>query len=103
VVGNSSSGLIEAPSARIGTINIGSRQRGRLKAGSVIDCEPTRAAIVLAIERLYSTEFQRTLGDVINPYGTPGASRRILDTLKRTNAGQLVQKRFVDYRLEEKR
>jgi GDP/UDP-N,N'-diacetylbacillosamine 2-epimerase (hydrolysing) len=69
VVGNSSSGLLEAPSLGIGTINIGDRQNGRLKAASVIDCEPTKASILNAIDQLYTSEFRENLSKVINPYG----------------------------------
>ena len=58
IVGNSSSGLIEAPTFKIGTINIGDRQKGRLKADSVIDCSPERENIKKAFEELYSDKFQ---------------------------------------------
>ncbi|RYF09627.1 MAG: UDP-N-acetylglucosamine 2-epimerase (hydrolyzing), partial [Oxalobacteraceae bacterium] len=61
VVGNSSSGLSEAPSFGIGTVNIGDRQAGRLKALSVVDCAPQRDEIVAAIANLYSECFQETL------------------------------------------
>ena len=54
VVGNSSSGLMEAPTFKIGTINIGERQSGRLKAESVIDCKPLKRSIMLALRKLYS-------------------------------------------------
>ena len=67
VVGNSSSGLAEAPSFQIGTVNIGDRQRGRLKAASVIDCEPD-SSIRHALEKLYSSSFQKLLASVRNPY-----------------------------------
>ena len=68
VVGNSSSGIIEAPSFQIGTINIGDRQQGRLKAESVIDCPPTREGIKLALKNLYSSGFQKDLKHIKNPY-----------------------------------
>ena len=61
VVGNSSSGLTEAPTFKIGTINIGDRQNGRLKAASVIDCKPIKKSILSAISRLFSREFQNNL------------------------------------------
>lgn len=81
VVGNSSSGLAEVPSFRKGTINIGDRQLGRLKAESVIDCEPTRPAISAALQRLYSSDFQKTLRGVRNPYGEGGASEKVVRVL----------------------
>jgi len=61
VVGNSSSGLAEVPSFRIGTINIGDRQKGRIKALSVIDCEPKKEEILKAFKEIYSKEFQEKL------------------------------------------
>ncbi|MDP1604436.1 MAG: UDP-N-acetylglucosamine 2-epimerase [Legionella sp.] len=103
VVGNSSSGLTEAPSFKIGTINIGDRQKGRLKADSVIDCEPTQESTLLALDRLYSTEFQKTLKTVINPYGEGKASQKILDVLKRVNLESIIKKSFYDLRYENSR
>lgn len=81
VVGNSSSGLLEAPSFKIGTVNIGDRQKGRLKANSVIDCEANREAIQVALKTLYSAEFQASLAAVSNPYGNGGASEAIVKIL----------------------
>ena len=96
VVGNSSSGLTEAPSFCKGTINIGDRQRGRLKAVSVIDCEPERAAIAAAIAKLYSTQFQSMLATVKNPYGEGGASERIAHVLATTGLDGILKKHFHD-------
>lgn len=97
VVGNSSSGLTEVPSFRKGTVNIGERQRGRLKAASVIDCAAVRSDIQRAIEELYSDAFQRRLADVVNPYGEGGASERIVDILGSRDFGDLLKKRFYDF------
>lgn len=77
VVGNSSCGLYEAPSFRIPTVNIGDRQRGRLRASSVIDCPPERDAIVAAVEGA----FRRDCKAVVNPYGDGKASKRIVSAL----------------------
>jgi len=96
VVGNSSSGLIEAPSMKKGTINIGDRQRGRLKASSVIDCEPERGAIAAAIQRLYSPAFQAGLSDVWNPYGDGGASDRVVDIVRTHPLDGILKKTFYD-------
>lgn len=96
VIGNSSSGLTEVPSFRKGTINIGDRQRGRLKAESVIDCPPERGAIGASIDKLYSPEYQATLGTVQNPYGDGGASTRIVDVLARVPLDNIIKKRFYD-------
>lgn len=96
VIGNSSSGLIEVPSFKKGTINIGDRQRGRLQADSIINCEPTLASIRTALEQLYSIEFQTKLCHVINPYGEGGASIKIIDTLKYYKINEILKKKFHD-------
>lgn len=96
VIGNSSSGLIEVPSFKKGTINIGDRQRGRLQAESIINCEPTFASIRSALKQLYSVEFQEKLCHVINPYGEGGASIKIIDTLKHYQINEILKKKFHD-------
>ncbi len=96
VVGNSSSGLGEAPSFKKGTINIGDRQRGRLCATSVINCEPNRKSIAEAINTLYSTTFQAGLSQVCNPYGEGGASEKVVNILKIINIKSIVKKAFYD-------
>lgn len=96
VVGNSSSGIIEAPSFKIGTINIGDRQKGRLKANSVIDCEPIQEEILGAFETLYSSEFQNGLSSVVNPYGEGGASEKIISILEGLKTEGLLKKKFYD-------
>ncbi len=96
VVGNSSSGLIEVPSFNKGTINIGDRQRGRLKADSVIDCVPKQQAIKSAINQLYSKNFRQNLKVVSNPYGSGGASELIVETIKKISLDDIVKKRFFD-------
>lgn len=96
VVGNSSSGLAEVPSFKKGTINIGDRQRGRIKAESVIDCEPTTESISNAIKKLYSTDFQETLKTVVNPYGTGGASEAIVKILEDISLDNILKKKFYD-------
>lgn len=98
VVGNSSSGLMEVPSFRKGTINIGDRQRGRVHAKSVINCEPYRENILEAIKTLYSVEFQKNLLKVTNPYGTGGASKKIIEGIK--NLGRNVKLKKVFYNIE---
>lgn len=95
VVGNSSSGLLEAPSFKIGTINIGDRQRGRLKALSVIDCAPKQEAIFESLTKLYSPEFQQQLSAVKNPYGEGGAVEKIIHVLKHTSLNDLLKNRFM--------
>jgi GDP/UDP-N,N'-diacetylbacillosamine 2-epimerase (hydrolysing) len=96
VLGNSSSGLLEVPSFKKGTINIGDRQRGRLQAESVINCEPTQSSISTAITQLYSADFQAALLKVTNPYGEGGASRVIVSTIKSISLNKILKKRFHD-------
>jgi GDP/UDP-N,N'-diacetylbacillosamine 2-epimerase (hydrolysing) len=96
VVGNSSSGLLEVPSFRKGTINIGDRQQGRLKASSVIDCQPTSGSILRAIERLYSDEFRQILQSTENPYGEGMASEQVVRYLEHSDLVGVIKKRFYD-------
>ena len=99
VVGNSSSGLLEAPSFKKGTINSGDRQRGRIRASSVIDCEPNRRSIYSAIERLYSNDFQSELVKVKSPYGEGGATQLIVGVLERVNLDGILKKQFYDKKI----
>jgi GDP/UDP-N,N'-diacetylbacillosamine 2-epimerase (hydrolysing) len=98
VVGNSSSGIIEAPSFRTGTVNIGDRQSGRIKSVSVIDCSPTKKTIRDAINELYSASFQRKLLESRNPYGEGGTAEKILKILEETNLTGILKKKFYDIR-----
>ena len=100
VVGNSSSGLAETPSFKIGTINIGDRQKGRIKASSVIDCEPNKDSILKSFEKLYSKEFQETLKTTINPYGDGCASKKIVEILKSVDLENILKKSFYDLKVE---
>jgi len=96
VVGNSSSGLLEAPTFNIGTINIGDRQEGRVKAKSVIDCLSDAKSITSALNRLYSDEFQDKLAQVKNPYQGGNTSAQILDVLLTTDIPKDLKKVFYD-------
>jgi len=95
VVGNSSSGLIEAPSLHTPTVDVGDRQRGRLVAGSVVRCGNEVEEIRAAIERALSPAFRAALPGVRNPYGEPGASGRIKEVLKSVALdARMLKKRF---------
>lgn len=96
VVGNSSSGLTEAPSFNKGTINIGDRQRGRIRAKSVIDCEARASSIGRALDLIYSPAFKTRTENVRNPYGKGGASERIVRVLERTSLRKVLKKSFYD-------
>ena len=96
VVGNSSSGLIEAPSFKIATINIGDRQKGRIKAESVIDCIPNKKSIKSSLKKIYSRNFQKSLKDVKNPYDNGMPSKKIVRVLKNINLENILKKNFYD-------
>ena len=96
-IGNSSSGLAEVPTFKIGTINIGDRQKGRIKADSVMDCEPTKESILMALRKLYSKEFQDKLKNVKNPYGEGGAAEKIKKLLKEVDLTNILKKQFYDF------
>ncbi len=102
VVGNSSSGLLEAPSFKIGTINIGERQKGRLKAQSIIDCSPTKESILKALDKLSSNQFKEQLQTAINPYGDGTASQTIVNLLKNIELTSIIKKTFYDVTMEKK-
>jgi GDP/UDP-N,N'-diacetylbacillosamine 2-epimerase (hydrolysing) len=88
--------LAEVPTFGKGTINIGDRQRGRLKAESVIDCKPDRQSITAALQQLYSPAFQMTLKSVRNPYGEGGASEKIVQVLRDSSLETILKKSFYD-------
>ncbi len=96
VVGHSSSGLLEAPSFKIGTINIGDRQKGRIKAKSIIDCEPSVAAITGAIKQLYLDDFIEICKTVVSPYGDGGAAQRIQRIISDSDLLHSLKKSFYD-------
>ena len=94
IIGNSSSGITEAPSFKIGTINIGERQKGRIKASSVIDCSPHQESIKNALEYLYSNKFQTLLKKTENPYGKGNSSKKVVKVLKTKLDENLLKKSF---------
>jgi UDP-hydrolysing UDP-N-acetyl-D-glucosamine 2-epimerase len=96
VVGNSSSGIIEAPSLGIPTVNLGDRQRGRLRAASVIDCGETEGAIAAAIGQALDPGFRAGLDPASTPYGRPGAAKRIRDVLRTYPLDGILMKSFYD-------
>ncbi len=93
VVGNSSSGIIEAPAVGVPTVNLGSRQAGRLRAPSVLDCAEERPAIVAALTAALGSAWPPS-----SPYGSGGASARIRDILVTEPLDGILRKRFFDLR-----
>ncbi|WP_010097579.1 UDP-N-acetylglucosamine 2-epimerase [Ornithinibacillus scapharcae] len=98
VIGNSSSGLIEAPSFGIPTINIGDRQKGRLKASSIIDCKPTIDDIQRAFDLALSKKFRSLSKTTVNPYGDGNTSDKVTSTLKKFLLDEKIslKKKFYD-------
>ena len=96
VVGNSSSGIVEAPAMGIPTVNIGSRQQGRLKANSVLDCASDSASIAEAIAQAVTPAFAQTARKTISLYGNCDASAQIVAKLAILNVGRWHAKHFYD-------
>jgi GDP/UDP-N,N'-diacetylbacillosamine 2-epimerase (hydrolysing) len=96
VLGNSSSGIIEAPTLGIPTINIGDRQKGRVAAISVINCDPQKKSIVAALKKALENEFQQKCKKVENPYGFGGTSKMIVAKLKEFIPSTSLKKEFID-------
>ena len=96
MIGNSSSGLLEMPSFKKFSINIGERQSGRIKAKSVIDCRPKTKDIIKAINFSLNPTNKKKIKNVVNPYGTGGASKKIIKILKHENFDNLILKEFFD-------
>lgn len=94
VIGNSSSGLIEAPSFKKPTINIGDRQQGRIEAESVITCKPEKKSIIESIQLALSDEFQQKLKNVVNPYGEGNSSIKILEEIQNSSVNNILKKEF---------
>ena len=96
-MGNSSSGLIEAPSFALPVVNVGSRQDGRLRGDNVLDVPPDRDAILRALETALAPDFRERLRDRPNPYGDGAAAPRIVRVLRDTPLGDvLVRKKAVE-------
>ncbi len=96
VIGNSSSGIVEAPALKVPTVNVGSRQDGRLKAQSIIDCAEDRTSIHNAIEFALSPEFREGLSDIVSLYGDCDASRQIMNILSSVSLPRQLSKGFYD-------
>lgn len=96
VVGNSSSGILEAPVLKTPTVNIGDRQKGRLRFPSVIDCAEEKEAIVAVIQKTLSEDFRRGLEDMMIPHADGNIAVRIKNVLRDVSLEGLFQKQFFD-------
>lgn len=101
VIGNSSSGILEAPVFKVPTVNIGDRQKGRIRTESIVDCEPGRDSISSALKTVYSNNFQSGLRSMMIPYEKDGTVNEIMKTIKTADLENILKKRFFDIVAEE--
>ena len=94
IVGNSSSGIIEAPSLNVATINIGDRQKGRTQASSVVNCKLNYTEIKNAFLKVKEKVFNNLVKQTENPYGDGNTAERIINILERVNWNNITTKRF---------
>ena len=101
VIGNSSSGIVEVPSLHVPTVNIGDRQKGRVRAESVIDCKADPDSISNALERAVSPDFREAVQNVKNPYEKQDTAKNITAVIKKSEICNIIKKHFVDLRFED--
>lgn len=102
VIGNSSSGLLEAPSFHIPTVNIGNRQKGRLQGDTIINCAPETEAICKAMDQARDPVVREAMAQAVNPYGDGNTSDKILEILARWDVrDQQLKKKFYDVTFQE--
>ncbi len=94
VLGNSSSGIIEAPTLNVPTINIGDRQKGRICANSVINCPPKRKIILKKITKVLSESYKKQLININNPYYMRDTAKRIYNIIKNSKKPKNLKKKF---------
>ncbi|MCX6038331.1 MAG: UDP-N-acetylglucosamine 2-epimerase [Chloroflexi bacterium] len=95
VIGNSSSGILEAPSFKVPTVNIGDRQKGRIQAASILNCAPDAQAIRQTIGQALSSSFLESLSGISNPYDRPGTCSAIVGQLAKMDTSS-TKKAFYD-------
>lgn len=96
VVGNSSSGIVETPSFGIPTLNIGDRQKGRLQADSIVNCETDKNSVVEGLKSVLSSEMQKKAKGTSNPYEQPDSAQKIFEVISTYPLDKLNQKHFYD-------
>ncbi len=102
VAGNSSSAIVESPTLKKPAVNIGARQTGRIKGDNNIDCDTERGAIEAAIRKAVSDEFQRSVENMVSPFGKGGASGIIVGVIKERLSSLSAKKTFYDIDFEVK-
>ena len=96
MIGNSSSGLSEAPAFHIPTLNIGNRQKGRITGDSVIHCDNTKDSILNGIHKIMSPDMQAIAQTATNPAEKEGTAKQIFEVIKNIPLQNLTQKHFYD-------
>jgi len=96
VVGNSSSGIIEAPSFKVPTVNVGDRQKGRVKPESVINCSPEKDEIIKPIQRAISRDFRESIREMMNPYEKENTAGNIKNIIMKSELDSILKKTFFD-------
>ena len=102
VIGNSSSGILEAPALKVPTINIGDRQKGRIRTESIIDCQQKKDSILSALKSIYSNNFKSNLQNMETPYEKHGTAKKIKEILKETDLSNILKKQFYDIKTADK-
>ncbi|WP_085992727.1 UDP-N-acetylglucosamine 2-epimerase [Oceanobacillus senegalensis] len=97
VIGNSSSGIVEAPFFEVPTVNIGDRQKGRIQADSILDCSPNKEDIMNSVRKALRIKFSGKIKNINNPYGDGNVSDKIIIKIKEALESQInIKKRFYD-------
>lgn len=96
VIGNSSSGLIEAPALEVPTINIGDRQKGRIRTKTIVDCDPDKFSIVSAIKKISEDTFHSSFKNTNIPFERAGTSKLIKEILETADLKGILRKEFYD-------
>ncbi len=94
VIGNSSSGIMEAPAMKVPTVNIGDRQKGRVRTNSIVDCEPDATSIKNAIFSIMQSTFRQSINNMPIPFEKEGTSNLIIEKLKSFNIKNSLKKKF---------
>ena len=97
LVGNSSSGILEAPTFKLPSVNIGRRQTGRYQGHNVINCDHNFAAIENAILKACSSDFRNSISNMVNPYGDGNSSKRIIEVLKNIELNEKLLMKQLSY------
>ena len=96
VVGNSSSGILETPAFGIPTVNIGDRQKGRVRSSSIIDCDPEISSIVSAVKKSLDPQFRQSIKELHHPCDREGTSELITQVLQSADLSCVIKKSFFD-------